>query len=380
VSRDLSAWLQVRARELGFRAAGICRPEPSPAAASRFRVWLAAGMHGGMGYMARPDRVARTLHPERSLDGASSLLVVALAYDPPPADALPPEPARGRIAAYAGGPDYHDVMLPRLRALGAEIAGRPGPPTVARPFVDTGPLLERDAAARAGLGFIGRNTMLTRPGTGSFLLLGALLVAGAGPAEDRQTADQCGGCTRCIEACPTGALVAPGVLEARRCVSYLTIENRGPILRELRAPMGNWVFGCDICALVCPYNGPARRRAQAAEAAGDEGPQLADLAVLDEVAFRERFGGTPVMRARRAGLVRNACVALGNWGSPDAFEPLEAALADTEPLVRGHAAWGLGRLGTASAGRALERARSTEDHPWVAEELRQATMGQRART
>jgi epoxyqueuosine reductase len=257
-----------------------------------------------------------------------------------------------------------------------------------RAYVDTGPLLEREIGARAGLGFIGKNTSLIQPTLGSWLFLGELLLA----ADLRPVADSpalvgvkpsvaslaeqgkgtCGRCTRCLDACPTHAFIAPYVLDARRCISYLTIELKGPIPRELRSRMGNRIFGCDICQEVCPWNRRfARPTSEPAFKAGSGAmaPSLLELIDLDAEAFENRFQRSPVKRAKRRGMLRNVAIALGNWGNPVAVPSLIRALHDAEPLIRGHAAWALGRIGLQEARRALAQALEVETNAWVREEL-----------
>jgi epoxyqueuosine reductase len=289
---------------------------------------------------------------------------------------LPPavldDPARGLIASYAWGRDYHDVLRPRLAALGDWLRAATGTTVRPRVWVDTGPVLERDAAARAGLGFIGRNTMLIHPRWGSWLFLGALLTDAELDFDGPDPAGTCGRCTRCLTACPTAAFPQPYLLDARLCISYLTIELKGPIPRSLRAPLGNRIFGCDICNEVCPYNVRFARHTTDPELAprlDQIAPPLLDLIGLGEDAFNERFGDTPLSRPGRRGLLRNVCVALGNWGAPEAGPALITALSDPESLIRGHAAWALGRVGDSAAHEALERARRREVDAWVAEEM-----------
>jgi epoxyqueuosine reductase len=278
------------------------------------------------------------------------------------------------VASYAWGPDYHDLMLARLHRLAGAIEQASGRPVPYRAYVDSGPVLERDLAARAGLGFVGKNTALIRPRLGSWFLLGELFLAlelepmQASPAAP----GTCGRCTRCLEACPSGALVAPYVLDARRCISYLTIELKGPIPRELRPAMRNRLFGCDICQEVCPWNRRFARPGREATFGPDPqiaAPRLLDLLLLDDEGFARRFAASPVKRAKRRGLLRNAAVAAGNWGDPAAVPALAALLGDREALVRGHAAWALGAVGTPPARRALAGRRSAEADEWVRTEI-----------
>jgi epoxyqueuosine reductase len=368
-----------RARQLGFDLVGAA-PAVPPATAGPFVAWLENGFHGQMAYLARPDAVARRQNPDQILPGVRTVLAVASNYHtlPLPAE-IRDDPARGIVASYAWGDDYHQVLTPRLHELGTFVQAEMGGTVACRAYVDTGPVLERDLAVRAGLGFVGKNTNLIHPGLGSWLFLGELLLTAEltpeGPAAGEGT---CGRCTRCLDACPTAAFVAPYVLDARRCISYLTIELKGPIPRDLRPLLGHRIFGCDICQEVCPWN---RRFAQLTVEASFHArpdaiaPHLLDLMALDDEAFRRRFRGSPLERAKRRGLLRNAAVALGNWGDPTANPALARALGDGEPLVRGHTAWALGRIGTPHARRALGRALPTETDDWVIQELQLALSG-----
>ena len=402
----LTADLKTRAATLGFNRVGVI-----PAAPARrldaYLAWLAAGRHGEMGYLARPDRVARRRDLDVVLPGVRSLVVVGLDYAtaPPPADLIA-DPGRGRFSNYAWGVDYHEVMTPRLEALGEWLAKRAGQQweggaaVRSRAYVDTGALLERDHGETAGLGFTGKNTLLIDPRHGSWFFLGVLLTTLAldydsalsptlsqgarepiplpmggdsgGSAREASTMPSCGRCRRCLDACPTAAFPAPYVLDARRCISYLTIELKGWIPAELRPLMGNWVYGCDVCQAVCPFNRFAAPTTEAAfrPASWDAvAPPLLDLLALDEATFARRFAISPVRRIGRARLVRNACVAAGNWGSAAAVPALVALLADVAPLVRGHAAWALRRIGGEVAHAALSAALITEDDPAVLREL-----------
>jgi len=369
----LAARIKDRAHALGFDLAGIAAPEPDARHRAAYEAWVGAGMAGEMAYMARPDRVAKALDPRANLPAIRSVVVVGKNYF---AGDLPAawrdDPSRGVFASYAWGSDYHAIMTPRLHALRDWIAGALGREVGARVYVDTGPLLEREAAVRAGLGFVGRNTMLIHPRWGAWLFLGEVLLDVELEPDAPGTAGTCGRCTRCLVACPTDAFPSPYVLDARRCISYLTIELKGPIPRDLRPGIRNRVFGCDICNEVCPWNKRfARPTADPALRPDPDriAPPLLDLVALDDAAFRARFRGTPVERPRRRGLLRNVCVALGNWGSPDAVPALVGALRDDEPLVRGHAAWALGRVGTRAARAALEGALGWEVDAWVASEV-----------
>lgn len=287
--------------------------------------------------------VERATDPGRFLEDARTVMVVALPY-PSRSERPPGGRPRGQIARYARGRDYHRVFEKKLRkivrAIREELGGQ------ARATVDYGPLLERPLAAVSGLGWQGKSTMLLVPGFGPWVLLGAIATDLA-VAPDPPLRKSCGSCTRCIVACPTGAISPEGgVVDARRCISYHTIENRGPIPRELRASFGNWIFGCDECLTACPVGrGEIEGYADFAPRSVDDAePELAPLLALTEEEFRERYQGRPILRAKRDGFVRNVCVALGNVGSAEDMPALTAALEDVSPLVRGHAAWALGRL------------------------------------
>lgn len=384
---SLTQRLKERARDLGFDWVAVTPIGPAPHASALER-WLAAGFHGEMAYMARSS-VARS-DPRRVEPSARSVIVLGMRYIAPrlPHGVLS-DPSRGRIAVYAWRPDYHDVIRPRLHALDAWLRQETGREALARCYVDTGPVLERDWAMAAGLGFIGKNTCLIRPGSGSWLFLSVMLVPEAldpdpPPAMVPLTGDfpawrlpdgrtgTCGSCHRCLVACPTQAFPEPYVLDARRCISYLTIEYRGFIPRELRPLMGNWIFGCDVCQDVCPWCRAGERPMASREEVERWAPRLLDLLALDDAGFRARFRRTPLTRAKRRGLLRNVCVAIGNWRDPAAVPALARALSDAEPLIRGHAAWALGRIGGREARDALRRALKREPEAPVVEEIRYA--------
>jgi epoxyqueuosine reductase len=372
-SSSLAEQLCAEARVLGLDLVSIV-PVAPPTTVDRYRAWLARGFHGEMAYLARPEAAAKREDLAQILPGVRSVVVVALNYHtvPLPSD-LRDDPGLGVFASYAWGQDYHDVLARRLHELGAAVAALTGGAASSRAYVDTGPILERDLGARAGLGFVGKNTQLINPRLGSWLFLGELLLTVGLPGEELPAVrGTCGRCTRCLDVCPTGALVAPYLLDARRCISYLTIELKGPIPRELRPHLDHRIFGCDLCQEVCPWN---RRFARpTAEPAFQPkpisiAPSLLDLIALDDEGFRLRFQGSPVRRAKRRGLLRSVAVALGNWRSPSAIPALARALHDPEPLIRGHSAWALGRFDAAEPKRALDQALAAEADPWVREEL-----------
>jgi epoxyqueuosine reductase len=390
--------LKDTARRIGFDAVGIADVRPSDHA-DLYRAWIAAGRHGSMHYLAREDAVERRLDPT----GFRSAVVVALNYYTPSDEG---DASRGIIARYARGRDYHKVikskLMALLRALEAEL-GRELP--LARAYVDTGPVLERELAQRAGLGWFGRSTMLLHPKRGSYFFLGSLLLEIELPPDAPFTADHCGTCNACVDACPTGALLgrdengAP-IMDATRCISYLTIENRGEIPRELRAGIGNRVFGCDICQEVCPWNGGKfvqisrerdfdgrererqrkrlrERGGTGAELPGTSLPSLIALMRMTYGEWDEWTRGSAIRRAGYGGLRRNVAVALGNWGSPAAVPVLSSALSDRDPLVRGHSAWALGEIGSAEAFAELEAFRPLERDPFVRDELEAALFRSR---
>lgn len=368
--------IKAKAVELGFNLVGLTRAEPSPQLDAYFR-WIDAGMHGSMAYMARPDRQARRRDLRVILPGVRSLLVVGLDYRASAPDALLRDPARGRIASYAWGLDYHDVIAPKLEALAAWLQAESGDLLSQRVYVDTGAILERSHAHEAGLGFIGKNTMLIHPRRGSYFFLGELLTPLEFDAYDVPgRATMCGSCTRCLAACPTDAFPRPHVLDARRCISYLTIEHKGWIDRDLRPRMGNWVYGCDVCQEVCPFQRFAPQSgAIAANAASMDraAPSLISLLALDPVGFNQQFRASPMARIGRDRLVRNACIAAGNWGDAQTVPPLEALLSDENPLVRGHAAWALGAI--RHSARALKRQYDRETDAEVRAEIAAALGG-----
>jgi epoxyqueuosine reductase len=335
---DLKAELAARVRALGFAECRIARCA-TPPHALEFEHWLGEGKAGEMQWLERNK--ARRMDPDQVLPGARSVIVLALNYWQGAA-AEPADPGpRGRIARYAWGGDYHDLIEPRLRALDQWLSTRGGRQKC---YVDTGPVLERDFAALAGAGWHGKSTMLVSRSLGVWFFLAEILTTLEFDA-DEPAPDRCGSCARCITACPTGAIDAPYHLDARRCISYLTIELKGAIPEELRPLIGDRIYGCDDCLDACPWNRFAQTSREAAFASR-EGTRLplAALLALDEEQFRALFRGSPIKRIKRRGLLRNVCVALGNTGTPADIPVLEKAAADPEPLIREHARWALERL------------------------------------
>ncbi len=354
---ELTHELKARAYGLGFDLAGAVSLGTAPTAPA-FDRWLDAGYAGEMEYLARGAEKRRD--SRLPVAGARSALVVAMSYGG--------KQAAGPVARYARGDDYHDVILDRLVELHRWVDARLGRPVAGRAYVDTGPLLERDLARRAGLGWFGKNTNLINPGLGSFFFLGSLLLETELAPDAPFEADRCGSCTRCLDACPTAAFVAPRVLDATRCVSYLTIEQKGAVPEPLRALVGELIYGCDVCQDVCPWNvrfslelrEPAfapRAALGTAEGGVKDARTLArELLAMSQAEFSAAFKGSPMKRTKRRGLARNAAVALGNVGTAEDIPVLEAALEHDEPLVGQHAAWALERLGDRALSTAAARA------------------------
>lgn len=375
---DLAQHVRAAGTELGFARVGFAAIDPLELGAERLASWLGAGRHAEMEYLEGPRHDPRAL-----LAGAKTLIAVALAY-PATRDLVPLRssaagaPLTGIIARYARGEDYHDVMRKKLRRLADAVANALGRPVLARHCVDTAPLLERAAAERAGIGFAAKSTMTIVPGVGSYVMLGELLVDAEITADSAIT-PRCGSCRLCLDACPTGAFVDAHVLDARRCISYLTIETRGPIPRELRSLIGTRVFGCDVCQEVCPFNAAAEGKPSALELAPKphlSAPDLLELLDLGSARYRQFVKGTALRRTHRAQLARNAAIALGNVRDPRAVVPLARAVAaHTSPLVRGHAAWALGEIGEPArelAAPSLGCARDHDADPFVREEAQLA--------
>src|SRR5437867_5368187 len=375
---SLSLRIKEEAQRLGFELVGISPVKPPPHENS-FAEWLRKGLAGELAYMRRTEELRRD--PQKLVPWAVSLVSVGMNYFTPfPRSVMPGEP-KGWISRYAWGDDYHDLMRRRLESLLTIIRDLCHRPVEGKAFVDSGPVLERDYAGVAGVGWIGKNTHLISPKKGSWFFLGELFLD-LPLAYDRPIRDRCGKCDLCLKACPTNAFVGPYVLDARRCISYLTIELKGPIPRHLRPLVGNHIFGCDICQEVCPYNRKAHATAENAYAprTGLYAPDLISLLSLTETEFRQRFRGSPVLRAKRGGFLRNVAVALGNLRSPEAVPALIRALDDEERLVREHVAWALGRIGSPPALAALKERLSVENDPEVKTEIGSAIDEARSQT
>ena len=353
MNETLALKIKGKATEEGFILAGITTPT-APPHISTYESWLDAGRHASMDYLARADARQRRADPKLILPECKSILVLAFPYQP--VSPLQGEMTNradggnspiGKIAAYALTEDYHLFLKEKLQAIVDFIETQIGHPIPNRWYTDTGPILERDMAERAGLGWIGKNTCLINPKEGSYFFLAEILLGIELPIDEPFTSDHCGTCTRCIDACPTQAILPDRTLDANLCISYLTIENKGEILEELRPQIGEWIFGCDICQQVCPWNGKALKcsNVETLELSTIQTEQnLVEELSLTPQEFNKKFKNNPVKRTKRRGYLRNIAVALGNAGDSAAIPALEKALDDIEPLVRDHARWALDRI------------------------------------
>ncbi len=339
---DVRTAIRERARALGFDACRFTTAEP-PDHAAEFQRWLAAGRHGEMGYLEK--NAAKRVEPARVLEAARTIVALSVNYNVNQPPANPSGRPAGQIARYAQFADYHHVLGERLKSLAAHVNELGGDETRSLWYVDTGPLLERDMAQRAGLGFIGKHASLISREFGNWIFL-AEIITTLELEPDPPEKNRCGSCHRCIDACPTSAITAPFQLDARRCISYLTIELKGSIPEELRPAIGTRIYGCDDCLAVCPWNRFARESALMSQYHRPElaAPNLIELLSLDEPGFKQRFAGTPMLRAKRRGLLRNVCVALGNCGDASALPALARAATDAEPLIAEHARWAIKRI------------------------------------
>ena len=367
---ELVTQIKNAARELGFNIARIASVEPLAGDDAAYQEWREAGFAAGMEYMTR--RPELHAHPRVLVPYALSLITLAVDYY---ADAPVFENERryGRVARYAWGRDYHDVVKPRLQALVSKIEHIAARPIHARCFVDAVPLLERAAAASAGIGFFGKNTNLLQPRSGSWFFLSEILLDLELPADSHEIKISCGTCHRCIDACPTDAFASPYRLDSRRCISYLTIENNGAIPRELRMGLGEWLFGCDVCQDVCPFNRFASETAwpefHPDAGAGPRLDLVEVLSIATDEEFRARFRGTALTRPKRRGLLRNASVVAANIGATAVVPSLVVRIeSDPEPLIRSHSLWALAQLDPPRATSLAERALTMESDPTVREE------------
>jgi epoxyqueuosine reductase len=337
--------IRQRALELGF---DDCRftTAAAPAGAGQFQNWLAEKQHGEMVWLER--NAWKRIDPQHVLYGARSVICLAASYQEvrnPPPSTLNSQPSTGLIARYARFPNYHDVLGGQLKQLTGFVNQLGGAETRSLWYVDTGPLLERDFARRAGLGFIGKHTNVISRRFGNWILLGEIITT-LELEPDAPEKNHCGNCARCLEVCPTRAITAPFQLDARRCISYLTIELKGSIPVELRPAIGHRIFGCDDCLAVCPWNRFAREGRLMKEHARPDltAPNLIELLQLDEAGFKSRFVGTPILRTKHRGLLRNVCVALGNTGDVSALPALSQMAKNSEPLIAEHARWAMEQI------------------------------------
>ncbi len=367
---ELAQWLRSAAREAGFHLFGIA-PAVTPAGYPQLVDWIEAGYHADMEYI--PRRLAAYEHPDRVMGGVRSLVVLGFPYRTAPH--AKSQALHGRVARYAWGTaDYHDLIHLRLKHIQRSL--REAHPEISvRGVVDSAPLMEREFARLAGLGWSGKNSLTINKHEGSYFFLACLLLSVELPSSQPHATDHCGTCTRCLTACPTDAFVAPGVLDSRRCISYLTIEHRDPIPLELRGQMQDWLFGCDVCQDVCPWNTRGdQQRSSASEpalqpSANAHPVDLLELFQLDDDAFRHRFRKTPLWRTRRRGILRNAAIVLGNQRDRRAVAALERGLHDCEPIVRGASAWALGQIATPATKALLAAARTLEADAEVMQEV-----------
>ncbi len=343
MSKELAQKIKEEANKQGFIFAGITYPDEPPHI-SIYENWLDMGRHASMSYLATERAGAHRANPHLILPECKSILVLAYPYHPHPNQL--PQSGKGRIASYAWTDDYHLFLKEKLQSIVSFIEAEVGHAIPNRWYTDTGPILERDLAQCAGLGWIGKNTCLINPKIGSYFFLAEILLGIELPADEPFTSDHCGTCTRCIDACPTQAILPDRTLDANLCISYLTIENKVKIPEELRPQIGEWIFGCDICQMVCPWNEKVIKLGspQTFETTIESTPDLITELSLTPQEFNKKFKNNPVKRAKRRGYLRNVAVALGNAGDSAAIPALEKALDDIEPLVRDHARWALDRI------------------------------------
>ncbi len=374
---ELSSKIKKRARELGFELVGVSSPEPV-AHMDVYQDWIESGHHGEMRYLEGERALAARSNPKQLLPECKSILALGMPYSNPASapkknQSQKPE---GRIAAYAWGEDYHEALKAPLVELVAYIEELNNGAVPNRWYTDTGPIMESEIAQRAGLGWIGKNSLLINPQKGSFFLLAEILLGIELVPDNAVVNDYCGSCTRCIEACPTDCILPNRSLDATQCISYLSIELKGSIPSEMRPQMENWVFGCDVCQEVCPWNIRFSAANTYADFAPRENMQRIDLEkeiTLSPTEFNRKFKGNPVKRPKRRGYLRNVAVALGNAGQEGSVPELKKALLnEEEALVRGHAAWALGEIGGVEAKKVLEQARVVEKDREVLEEINSA--------
>ena len=370
----LTQQIQAHANELGFELVGVT-PAAHSETIARYREWIENGYAGKMHYLEK--HLSLKTDVRQLLAEAKSVISLAMNYytlDPP--KALAQDPGRGQISRYAWGDDYHELIRERLLELVTFIKQTAESELKTRVCVDTAPIIEREYAQKAGIGWIGKNTNLIHWRSGSWYFLAEVLVNIVLESDTPELRGSCGTCTRCIEACPTDAIIEPNLLDSRRCISYLTIELKESIPKTLRPEIGNWIFGCDICQEVCPWNSKAVSTTETGfqPRDGNLTPQLLSLVGMTQEEFSRRFKGSPIKRAKRRGFLRNVLVAIGNWGTQRAVPALKDALADDEPLVRSHAAWALGRIGGDAAKRTLQKRLTVETEQDVITEIQEALL------
>jgi len=373
----LSDHIKRKARELGFTLVGITTPE-QPSHLNVYKDWIKAGHHGKMAYLETDRAIKARANPRILLPECQSILVLGIPYSNPHStpSAVADTGPTGRIAAYAWGDDYHDVLKVALKELVDYIEELSGTSVANRWYTDTGPIMESELAQRAGLGWIGKNSLLINPEQGSYFLLAEILLGIELEADQAVTNDFCGSCTRCIEACPSDCILPNRTIDANRCISYLSIELKDVIPTENRTQMDNWVFGCDICQEVCPWNMRFAHSRGHHEFEAREGIQLIELEKELELGpgdFNKKFKASPVKRTKRRGYLRNVAIALGNAGQESSVPALKRSLlTDEEKLIRGHAAWALGKIGGSEAKASLGEAQQKEEDDWVKEEISSA--------
>ena len=370
----LTQQIHARANDLGFELVGIT-PAAQSETIARYRQWIENGYAGKMGYLER--HLPLKVDVRQLLAEAKSVISLAMNYytlDPP--KALADAPAHGQISRYAWGDDYHDVIRQRLSELVDFIKQTAETELKTRVCVDTAPIIEREYAQKAGVGWIGKNTNLIHWRSGSWYFLAEVLINIDLESDTAPLRGSCGTCTRCIEACPTDAIIEPNLLDSRLCISYLTIELKESIPKALRPKIGNLIFGCDICQEVCPWNSKAVPTDEPAfqPRDGNLTPKLLSLIGMTQQEFSRRFKGSPIKRTKRRGFLRNVLVAIGNWGEPRAVPALKDALADDEPLVRSHAAWALGKIGGDTAKQILQTRLAVETEQEVIVEVQEALL------
>jgi epoxyqueuosine reductase len=369
---QLISWIKAEAARLGFPFTGITTLAPPPHLAT-FLDWAEAGRHASMDYLSSAPSKEKRCSPSLILPDAKSIIIFGMPYMPSQPGALQPGSLVGQVASYAWGLDYHEIIPPRLLELAERIGHHLGCQIATRAYTDTGPVLERDLAQRAGLGWAGKNTCLIHPKRGSYFFVAELFVDTDLDPDAPFLADHCGNCRRCIDACPTGCIRDDRTLDAGSCISYQTIENKGPIPLNIRPKIGKWVFGCDVCQQVCPWN--RFSYSVDVDPAFEPRAEISALNLLAEIqldasAFNRKFRSSPVKRAKRRGYLRNVCIALGNSRDRQALPELIAVLRnEPEGLIRGAAAWAIGQIGSAKAHAELNDALRAESDQQVREEI-----------